>query len=139
MLDQADMADLMDLIRGEQHRRTRDKHERRFPRKDTLVAIYSRMVNAGQALSTVLEDAFPWCTDDADGIRAIFAEYTRRKRAQNVLDYDDLLLFWRALGSTPSRRSRRRGSSSTSWSTSTRTPIRSRRRSSSRCAPRTAT
>jgi DNA helicase-2/ATP-dependent DNA helicase PcrA len=100
VLDQADMADLMDLIRGEQ-RHPRDKHERRFPRKDTLVAIYSRMVNAGQPLSAVLERAFPWCADDADGIRAIFAEYTRRKRVQNVLDYDDLLLYWRALGSTP--------------------------------------
>jgi DNA helicase II / ATP-dependent DNA helicase PcrA len=98
--DQADMADLMDFIRGEQHP-ARDKHERRFPRKDTLVAIYSRMVNAEEGLSTVLESAYPWCTEDADGIRAIFAEYTRRKRAQNVLDYDDLLLFWRALGSTP--------------------------------------
>jgi DNA helicase-2/ATP-dependent DNA helicase PcrA len=100
VLDQADMADLMDFIRGEQHP-ARDKHERRFPRKDTLVAIYSRMVNAEEGLSTVLESAYPWCADDADGIRGIFAEYTRRKRAQNVLDYDDLLLFWRALGSTP--------------------------------------
>jgi DNA helicase-2/ATP-dependent DNA helicase PcrA len=100
VLDQADMADLIDLVRGEQHP-TKDKHERRFPRKDTLVAIYSRMVNAGQPLSTVLEEAFPWCADEIDGIRAIFAEYTRRKRAQNILDYDDLLLFWRALGPTP--------------------------------------
>ncbi len=75
VLDQADMADLMDLIRGERHP-ARDKHERRFPKKDTLVAIYSRMVNAGEPLSVVLEHAFPWCTDDADGIRAIFAEYT---------------------------------------------------------------
>jgi DNA helicase-2/ATP-dependent DNA helicase PcrA len=100
VLDQADMADLMDLIRAEQHPQ-RDKRERRFPKKDTLVAIYSRMVNAGQGLSTVLESAFPWCTDEAEGIRAIFAEYTIRKRAQNVLDYDDLLLFWRALGPTP--------------------------------------
>jgi DNA helicase-2/ATP-dependent DNA helicase PcrA len=100
VLDQADMADLMDFIRGEQHP-ARDKHERRFPRKDTLVAIYSRMVNAEEGLSTVLESAFPWCAEDADGIRSIFAEYTRRKRTQNVLDYDDLLLFWRALGSTP--------------------------------------
>src|SRR5260370_20648574 len=100
VLDQADMADLMDFIRGEQHP-TRDKHERRFPRKDTLVSIYSRMVNAEEGLSTVLDSAFPWCSDDADGIRAIFADYTRRKRAQNVLDYDDLLLFWRALGTTP--------------------------------------
>jgi DNA helicase-2/ATP-dependent DNA helicase PcrA len=99
VLDQADMADLMDFIRGEQHP-VRDKTERRFPRKDTLVSIYSRMVNAEEGLSTVLESAFPWCSDDADGIRTIFAEYTRRKRAQNVLDYDDLLLFWRALGST---------------------------------------
>jgi DNA helicase II / ATP-dependent DNA helicase PcrA len=99
VLDQPDMADLMDLIRGDQHA-DRDKHERRFPRKDTLVAIYSRMINAGAGLSSVLEAAFPWCTDDADGIRAIFSEYTHRKRAQNVLDYDDLLLFWRALGET---------------------------------------
>jgi DNA helicase-2/ATP-dependent DNA helicase PcrA len=100
VLDQADMADLMDFIRGEQHP-ARETHERRFPRKDTLVAIYSRTVNAEEGLSTVLEHAYPWCTEDADGIRAIFAEYTRRKRAQNVLDYDDLLLFWRALGTTP--------------------------------------
>ena len=104
VLDQGDMADLMDLIRGEQQfARTSDKREqRRFPRKDTLVAIYSRMVNAGHPLSAVLESGFPWCVDDADGIRSIFAEYTRRKRAQNVLDYDDLLLFWRALGATSS-------------------------------------
>src|SRR5439155_10838835 len=45
VLDQADMADLMDLIRGERHA---TKQERRFPKKDTLVAIYSRMVNAGE-------------------------------------------------------------------------------------------
>jgi len=102
VLDQADMADLLDLIRSEQQSARDKREQRRFPRKDTLVAIYSRMVNAGQGLSTVLENSFPWCIDDADGIRTIFAEYTRRKRAQNVLDYDDLLLFWRALGATPS-------------------------------------
>src|SRR5437588_5064089 len=101
VLDQADMADLIDLIRGERPAPA-DKRERRFPKKDTLVAIYSRMVNAGEGLSTVLEHAFPWCTDDADGIRAIFAEYTRRKRAQNLLDYDDLLLYWRAVAQSAS-------------------------------------
>jgi DNA helicase-2/ATP-dependent DNA helicase PcrA len=103
VLDQADMADLIDLIRGERHP-VRDKLERRFPKKDTLVAMYSRMVNAGEGLSTVLEHAFPWCVEDADGIRAIFSEYTQRKRAENVLDYDDLLLYWRALGTTPAGR-----------------------------------
>jgi DNA helicase-2/ATP-dependent DNA helicase PcrA len=101
VLDQADMADLMDLIRGEQRSDLeKSRTERRFPKKDTLVAIYSRMVNASEPLSSVLEHAFPWCRDDGDGIRSIFAEYTRRKRDQNVLDYDDLLLYWRALGET---------------------------------------
>ena len=106
VLDQSDMADLIDLVRGDHFPPgARDKTDRRFPRKDTLAAIYSRMVNAEQPLSAVLEAAFPWCVDDAAGIRSIFAEFTRRKQAANVLDYDDLLLYWRALGETPAGRS----------------------------------
>ncbi|HET6320392.1 MAG TPA: ATP-dependent helicase [Chloroflexota bacterium] len=100
VLDQADSADLIDLIRGELHFDTAAR-ERRFPKKDTLAAIYSRMVNAGQGLSAILETAYPWCVDEADSIRRLFAEFTQRKRNQNLLDYDDLLLFWRALAETP--------------------------------------
>jgi DNA helicase-2/ATP-dependent DNA helicase PcrA len=44
---------------------------------------------------------YPWCLDELDGMRSIFAAYTERKRAGNVLDYDDLLLFWKALGASP--------------------------------------
>jgi DNA helicase-2/ATP-dependent DNA helicase PcrA len=99
ILDQPDMADLLDLVRGElgldRQRSTR------FPRKDTLAAIYSRTINASQGLSTVLEKHFPWCVDEVDGIRAVFEQATRRKREQNLLDYDDLLLFWRALAASP--------------------------------------
>jgi DNA helicase II / ATP-dependent DNA helicase PcrA len=94
VLDQADGADLMNLIRGEQGLAVSD---RRFPRKDTLAAIYSRTVNTGAPLSDVVERSFPWCADGLDGIRSIFRTYTTRKRDQNVLDYDDLLLHWLAL------------------------------------------
>ena len=94
VLDQADGADLMNLMRDEFGFSTR---ERRFPRKDTLASIYSRTVNAGDKLGDVLKRHYPWCLDDADGIREIFTAYTVRKREQNVLDYDDLLLFWKAL------------------------------------------
>jgi DNA helicase II / ATP-dependent DNA helicase PcrA len=100
VLDQADSADLMDLVRGELQLDKRQR-ERRVPQKDTLAAIYSRMVNAGQGLSTILETAYPWCVDDVETLRCLFAEFTHRKRAQNLLDYDDLLLFWRALAETP--------------------------------------
>jgi DNA helicase II / ATP-dependent DNA helicase PcrA len=94
VLDQSDGADVLNLIRQELGYSER---ERRFPRKETLGAIYSRTVNAGEKLSEVLERHYPWCRDEADGIREIFSAYTVRKRQQNVLDYDDLLLFWKAL------------------------------------------
>jgi len=98
VLDQADGADVMNLLRDELGYSSR---ERRFPRKDTLAAIYSRTVNAGERLTDVLKRSYPWCLDEADGIRDIFRAYTERKRRQHVLDYDDLLLFWKALATSP--------------------------------------
>jgi ATP-dependent DNA helicase UvrD/PcrA len=94
VMDQADTADVMNLIRDDLGL---GKKERRFPRKDTLAAIYSRTVNTGVKLGEVVDRWFPWCRDDGDDIRSVFEGYTTRKRAQNVLDYDDLLLHWRAL------------------------------------------
>jgi DNA helicase-2/ATP-dependent DNA helicase PcrA len=44
---------------------------------------------------------FPWCAEDVDGLKAIFAGYTERKRDQQLLDFDDLLLFWRAAARDP--------------------------------------
>jgi DNA helicase-2/ATP-dependent DNA helicase PcrA len=98
VMDQADAADLMDLIRGELDL---GSGERRFPRKDTLAAVYSRTVNAGEKLAAVLERSFPWCAPEIDGIRDVFRRYVGRKRDRNVLDYDDLLLYWEALVRTP--------------------------------------
>ncbi|HEX9411861.1 MAG TPA: ATP-dependent helicase [Actinomycetota bacterium] len=94
VMDQADAADLMNLIRGELGLSTT---ERRFPRKETLATIYSRTVNAQLRLAEVLDTAFPWCRDEIEGIRSIFRSYIARKRRQSVIDYDDLLLYWRAM------------------------------------------
>jgi DNA helicase-2/ATP-dependent DNA helicase PcrA len=94
VLDQGDAADVMNLLREELGLAAR---ERRFARKETLAAIHSRVVNAGRRLDDVLERHYPWCSDDADDIREVFKAYTERKRAQHTLDYDDLLLFWKAL------------------------------------------
>ncbi len=98
VLDQADAADVMNLLREELGFAAR---ERRFPRKETLAAAYSRVVNAGAKLDVVLERHYPWCTEETEGIRAIFTAYLERKRAQQVLDFDDLLLFWKALAASP--------------------------------------
>jgi DNA helicase-2/ATP-dependent DNA helicase PcrA len=99
VLDRTDTADLMDLIRGDLGL---GQGERRFPRKETLADVYSRTVNAGEKLRAVLERNYPWCAEEIDGIRQIFEAYTTRKRETNALDYDDLLLYWRALAQTMS-------------------------------------
>jgi len=106
VMDQADAADLMNLIRDELGHSAKD---RRFPPKQTLAAIYSRTVNAGARLAEVLDTAFPWCRQEIEGIRSIFRRYTSRKLEHNVLDYDDLLLMWRALARAPETRTRLAG------------------------------
>jgi ATP-dependent DNA helicase UvrD/PcrA len=98
VLDQGDGADVMNLLRDELGFASR---ERRFPRKETLVQIHSRVVNAGDKLDAVVERHYPWCIDELEGIREIFQAYTARKREQQTLDYDDLLLFWKALATSP--------------------------------------
>jgi len=94
IVDPADSADLIDLIRSDLNLGTTD---RRFPRKSTIAAVYSRVVNSRTKLDDVLRVHFPWCIEDADGIRQIVEQFIKRKREQAVLDYDDLLLYLHAL------------------------------------------
>ena len=98
VLDQSDSADLLGLVR---HDLGLAEQGRRFPKKDTLLSIYSRVANAQEKLTDVVERAFPWCRDELDGIKDVFAGYIERKRTRNVVDYDDLLLYWRALALSP--------------------------------------
>ena len=67
---------------------------RRFPTKATCLAIYSRCINAEAPLEEVLAATFPWCVAWRDELRAMFGSYVDAKQAENVLDYDDLLLHW---------------------------------------------
>ena len=94
VMDESDAADLMSLIRNELGVAKKD---RRFPSKATLVKVYSHTVNAQRQLEAVIASHFPWCKDDFEAIQRIFRLYVQRKRRQQVLDYDDLLLFWNAL------------------------------------------
>ncbi|SEB84510.1 ATP-dependent DNA helicase, Rep family [Rhizobiales bacterium GAS188] len=89
--DREDSADLMNLIR---HELGFSKTESRFPTKGTCLAIYSRAVNAELPLATALGSHYPWCAGWEAQLRELFASYVEAKQAQNVLDYDDLLLYW---------------------------------------------
>ena len=89
--DREDSADLMNLVR---HDLGFSKMEKRFPMKGTCLAIYSRSVNAEAPLAEILGGSFPWCVEWESELRQLFAAYVEAKQKQNVLDYDDLLLYW---------------------------------------------
>jgi DNA helicase-2/ATP-dependent DNA helicase PcrA len=91
VLDRGDAADVIDVVRHEQ-KLTRTA--RRFPKKDTCLAIYSRCVNTRKSLPDTLHDTYPWCVDWADELGELFRHYVQRKQRSQVLDYDDLLLYW---------------------------------------------
>ena len=97
--DRGDSEDLMGLVR--QGIPAVDATKRRFPGAATCVAIYSRTVNADAALPDVLRDDYPWCAHCEDSLRAVFRAYVEAKQAQQILDFDDLLLYWAAMMSEP--------------------------------------
>ena len=89
--DRDDSADLMKLVR---HEKGFSKTESRFPTKGTCLSIYSRCVNAEMPIEQVIGTSYPWCSGWATELKELFAAYVEAKQKQNVLDYDDLLLYW---------------------------------------------
>ena len=101
VLDQSDAADMMNLIRDELGLATR-----RTPvpaQGDARVDLLADGQRPREAPRRV--EALPVVRRRADGIREVFQAYTTRKRDQNVLDYDDLLLFWNS-AARPRRQTR---------------------------------
>ncbi|HJS02437.1 MAG TPA: ATP-dependent helicase [Variovorax sp.] len=96
--DRGDAEDLMGLVRSDIGLAAM---ERRFPRKGTCLAIYSRVVNGGAPLAEVLAQAFPWCAEWEAELKRLFGGYVEAKQAQQVLDYDDLLLYWAEMVAEP--------------------------------------
>ena len=90
VLDRGDSADLMDVVR---HELGLSKRSRRFPKKDTCLAIYSRTVNTRGTLRETIDTTYPWCADWEAELKELFRGYVERKLKVQALDYDDLLLY----------------------------------------------
>jgi DNA helicase-2/ATP-dependent DNA helicase PcrA len=89
--DRGDSEDLLGLLR---HELGLSKTHKRFPLKGTCLGIYSRVVNAQEPLAQVLQRRYPWCSAWEDELKRLFRAYVAEKQKQQVLDYDDLLLYW---------------------------------------------
>ena len=96
--DRGDAEDLMGMVR---HEIGLSQLEKRFPMKGTCLSIYSRVVNSREPLAHVLQAFFPWCSEWEAQLKTLFGAYVDAKQEQNVLDYDDLLLFWAEMAADP--------------------------------------
>lgn len=96
--DRTDSEDLLAIVR---HELELDTTEKRFPTKGACMAIYSRAVNSEQPLAQVLAENFPRYAMWEIQLKRLFQNYVQAKQAQNVLDYDDLLLYWARLAAEP--------------------------------------
>jgi DNA helicase II / ATP-dependent DNA helicase PcrA len=98
VMDRGDSADLMDIAR---QALDLSRTEKRFPRKDTCLAIYSHCINTQGSLDDTLNDIFPWCSEWRAELTNLFRKYVEIKQSQQVLDYDDLLLYCHILMQQP--------------------------------------
>lgn len=98
VLDRADAEDLMNLLRDELGL---SRTAMRFPKKATCLAVYSHAVNAQRSVEDTLTEVFPWCAAWEAELRELFRAYVEAKQRRNVLDYDDLLLYWHQMMAAP--------------------------------------
>ena len=93
VLDQGDALEMFGIVRAG----VVETAGPRFPKKETIAAVYDQVVGTQRPLGDVVRAEFPWVVGHLEALPPIFEEYTRRKRSRRVLDYADLLLFWRGM------------------------------------------
>ncbi|MBR9978497.1 MAG: ATP-dependent helicase [Bacteroidetes bacterium] len=89
ILDQGDAEDLINLLRT---RLGLSSKEKRFPKKQTLMRMYSSAVNTLTPLDIVVAGDFSQFAEQIEDIQKLARAYISYKRANNTMDYDDLLV-----------------------------------------------
>ena len=91
--DRADSEDIINHIRGN----IIDKKEKRFPKKHTILDIYSKAINKNTPSDIIIETEFKQFEHCTEKINEIINEYNNYKRKNSILDYDDLLMYLKIL------------------------------------------
>lgn len=93
IMDRADCEDIINHITGKLY----PKKEKRFPKKSTILDIYSKSINKVTPTKIIIEEEFPQFAHCSDKIIEIHKGYVCYKRENSLLDYDDLLLYIKLL------------------------------------------
>jgi DNA helicase-2/ATP-dependent DNA helicase PcrA len=88
--DRADSARLMEMMVAQR----KSGNENGFPDSDKCLEIYSLRTNTLRSLTAVLSGQYAEYAPFRLGLADVFRAYDQGKRANNVVDFDDLLTFW---------------------------------------------
>jgi len=89
IIDEQDAAQLMKVVRKEA---PVDFAEKLFPSARVLYRLHSLCINTGKPLEELVVYRFPQFARMVEEIRRVTIAYQERKRQQNVMDFDDLLV-----------------------------------------------
>ncbi|WP_028841494.1 ATP-dependent helicase [Thermodesulfobacterium hveragerdense] len=91
IIDRGDSEDLINLLRNSLGLAEAKK---KFPKKETLANIYSKMINQQKTLEELLKNHYPQFLDFYYEIERLLIEYQNYKKEHHLMDYDDLLVNW---------------------------------------------
>ena len=74
-----------------------DPKEKRFPKAEVLMELFSLAANTGRTLAQVVQRNYPYFEEFMGPIHRVREVFTQRKRKANSVDYDDLLTMPLAL------------------------------------------
>lgn len=66
--------------------------DKKFPKPAVLAAVFGLAANRGVPVAETVREHFEGHTVDVEGVLKVQALYGQRKRAQNAMDFDDLLV-----------------------------------------------
>jgi DNA helicase-2/ATP-dependent DNA helicase PcrA len=99
ILDREDARDLVKTCLAESEV---DTQSTRFPKADVLCDLFSLAVNTSQSIAETIATHYSYFGKLTPMLEELARNYAARKRATNVMDFDDLLVLWlRLLASQP--------------------------------------
>ncbi len=93
ILDREDSKDLIESCIAELNLRT----DRMFPRGNVLLDVFGRSTGTVRYVPEVIEESYSHLIIYTNEIEKVKERYDTKKRVMNLVDFDDLLLWWKRI------------------------------------------
>ncbi|MDH4249338.1 MAG: ATP-dependent helicase, partial [Deltaproteobacteria bacterium] len=94
ILDDTDSRDLIKAVMADVVGKGQDSAGRKFPTASVVQGVLSMAFNRSLELGDLLVREYPWLAEWLAELEVIQTQYRAKKRANNAMDFDDLLDNW---------------------------------------------